>query len=419
MRDITQFSTRNGGFRSVVVTAVEVSSALGADAESTWKGLLAGESGVRVLDDPEVESRQLPINIGATFKSDPTAELDRIKKRRMSYVQQVAYVMGKRIWDTLGAPEVDQDRLGISIGTGVGGAEVIVDSNDILRDQGYRKVSPFAIPMAMPNGPAAVLGLELGARASVVTPVSACSSGCESLVHAWRSIILGEADIIVAGGVEGRINALALAGFTNMRALSSRVGEPERASRPFDRDRDGFVFGESAALLVLESEEHALARGARPLARLLGAGLTADGYHLVAPDPEGRGNARAMRRALETAGVAGADVDHVNAHATGTPFGDLAEAKGIEAAIGKHPAVYAPKSALGHSVGAVGALEAAISVLSLRDGVIPPTLNLDNQDTDITLDIVSGTARYTDVQYVMNNSYGFGGHNAAVLFGKY
>ncbi|MEV6557271.1 KasA/KasB family beta-ketoacyl-ACP synthase [Nocardia sp. NPDC051756] len=419
MRDITQFSTRNGGFRSVVVTAVEVSSALGADAESTWKGLLAGESGVRVLDDPEVESRQLPINIGAPFKSDPTAELDRIKKRRMSYVQQVAYVMGKRIWDTLGAPEVDQDRLGISIGTGVGGAEVIVDSNDILRDRGYRKVSPFAIPMAMPNGPAAVLGLELGARASVVTPVSACSSGCESLVHAWRSIILGEADIIVAGGVEGRINALALAGFTNMRALSSRVGEPERASRPFDRDRDGFVFGESAALLVLESEEHALARGARPLARLLGAGLTADGYHLVAPDPEGRGNARAMRRALETAGVAGAEVDHVNAHATGTPFGDLAEAKGIEAAIGKHPAVYGPKSALGHSVGAVGALEAAISVLSLRDGVIPPTLNLDNQDADITLDIVSGTARYTDVQYVMNNSYGFGGHNAAVLFGKY
>ncbi|WP_405167726.1 KasA/KasB family beta-ketoacyl-ACP synthase [Nocardia sp. NBC_01499] len=419
MRDITEFSTRDGGFRSVVVTAVEVSSALGADTASTWKGLLAGESGVRVLDDPEVESRQLPINIGAKFRSDPTAELDRVKKRRMSYVQQVAYVMGKRIWDTLGTPEVDNDRLGISIGTGIGGVEVVVDSNDLLRDQGYRKVSPFAIPMAMPNGPAAVLGLELGARASVVTPVSACSSGCEALVHAWRSIILGEADIIVAGGVECRINALALSGFTNMRALSSRVDEPERASRPFDRDRDGFVFGEAAALLVLESEEHALARGARPLARLLGAGLTADGYHLVAPDPEGRGNARAMRRALQTAGVDGADVDHVNAHATGTPFGDLAEAKGIAAAIGKHPAIYAPKSALGHSVGAVGALEAAISVLSLRDGVIPPTLNLDNQDVDIDLDIVSGAARYTDVRYVMNNSYGFGGHNAAVLFGKY
>ncbi|ASF10555.1 3-oxoacyl-[acyl-carrier-protein] synthase II [Nocardia brasiliensis NBRC 14402] len=419
MRDITEFSTRNGGFRSVVVTAVEVSSALGADAESTWKGLLAGESGVRKLDDPEVESGRLPIDIGAKFKVDPTAELDRVKKRRMSYVQQVAYVMGKRIWETLGAPEVDQDRLGVSIGTGVGGAEVIVDSNDILRDQGYRKVSPFAIPMAMPNGPAAVLGLELGARASVVTPVSACSSGCESLVHAWRSIILGEADMIVAGGVEGRINALALAGFTNMRALSSRVGEPERASRPFDRDRDGFVFGESAALLVLEAEEHALARGARPIARLLGAGLTADGYHLVAPDPEGRGNARAMRRALQTAGVDGAEVDHVNAHATGTPFGDVAEAKGVSAAIGNHPSIYAPKSALGHSVGAVGALEAAISVLTLRDGAIPPTLNLDNQDAEIDLDIVSGATRYTDVQYVMNNSYGFGGHNAAVLFGKY
>lgn len=419
MRDITEFSTRNGGFRSVVVTAVEVSSALGADAESTWKGLLAGESGVRKLDDPEVDSGKLPIDIGAKFKADPTIELDRVKKRRMSYVQQVAYVMGKRIWATLGAPEVDKDRLGVSIGTGVGGAEVIVDSSDVLRDQGYRKVSPFAIPMAMPNGPAAVLGLELGARAGVVTPVSACSSGCEALVHAWRSIVLGEADMIVAGGVEGRINALALAGFTNMRALSSRIEEPERASRPFDRDRDGFVFGESAALLVLEAEEHAMARGARPIARLLGAGLTADGYHLVAPDPDGRGNARAMRRALETAGVDGAEVDHVNAHATGTPFGDVAEAKGVAAAIGNHPSIYAPKSALGHSVGAVGALEAAISVLTLRDGAIPPTLNLDHQDAEIDLDIVSGATRYTDVQYVMNNSYGFGGHNSAVLFGKY
>ncbi|WP_378734046.1 KasA/KasB family beta-ketoacyl-ACP synthase [Nocardia brasiliensis] len=419
MRDLTEFSTRNGGFRSVVVTAVEVSSALGADTESTWKGLLAGESGITALDDPEIAEHNLPIAIGGQFMSDPTDELDRVQKRRMSYVQQVAYVMGKRIWAGLGEPEVDKDRLGVSIGTGLGGGDVIVESHDRMREHGYRKVSPFAVPMSMPNGPAAVLGLEIGARASVVTPVSACASGCESLVHAWRALILGEADIIVAGGVEGHINALALAGFSMMRALSSRVEEPARASRPFDRDRDGFVFGEAAALLVLETEEHARARGAKPIARLLGAGLTADGYHMVVPDPEGRGNARAMRRALETAGVAGSEVDHVNAHATGTPIGDVAEAKGIAAAIGTHPAVYAPKSALGHSVGAVGALEAAISVLSLRDGVIPPTLNLENQDPEVDLDIVSGAARYTDLNFVMNNSYGFGGHNAAVLFGKY
>ncbi|MBO0854898.1 MAG: beta-ketoacyl-ACP synthase II [Nocardia sp.] len=415
----TNYSTRNGGFRDVVVTAMDITTSIGTDTESTWQALLSGTSGIKTLTDEEITQHNLPNAIGGTLIHDPTEDLERVRKRRMCYVQQMSYAMGKRLWAGAGSPDVDKDRLGVCIGTGLGGADTIVDANDAMRAGGYRKVSPFAVPMSMPNGVSGVVGLELGARAGLVTPVSACASGNEALVHAWRSLVLGEADIVVAGGVEGHINPMAIAGFSMARALSSRVDEPERASRPFERDRDGFVFGEAAALLLLETEEHALARGATPLARLLGAGLTADGYHMVAPDPEGLGCARAMRRAIETAGVDAAEIDHVNAHATGTSIGDLAEAKGIAAAIGTHPAVYAPKSALGHSVGAVGALEAALSVLTLRDQVIPPTLNLDNQDPEIDLDIVHDKPRHTEVNYAMNNSFGFGGHNAAVLFAKY
>lgn len=419
MPTLETFSTRGGGFRNVVVTAVEMTTSIAADTEGTWQGLLAGASGIKTLTDPEFRKLGLPVNIGGKLVADPTTELDRVRKRRMCYVQQMSYAMGKRLWDNIGHPEVDKDRLGVCIGTGLGGADTIVEANDAMRDHGYRKVSPFAVPMSMPNGVSGVVGLEIGARAGLITPVSACASGCEALVHAWRSIILGEADMIVAGGVEGYLNPVAVAGFSMARALSTRQDEPERASRPFDRDRDGFVFGEAAALLVVEAEEHALARGAKPLARLLGAGLTADGYHMVAPDPEGTGCARAMARAIQTAGVSPGEIDHVNAHATGTTMGDLAEAKGIATAVGTHPSVYAPKSALGHSVGAVGALEAIISVLTLRDQVIPPTLNLENQDPEITLDVVHTKPRHTNIDFALNNSFGFGGHNAAVLFGRY
>lgn len=419
MHTLDSFSTRGGGFRNVVITAVEMTTSIAPDTEGTWQGLLAGASGIGTLADPELTALNLPVTIGGKLVADPTLEVDRVRKRRMCYVQQMSYVMGKRLWDNAGRPEVDKDRLGVCIGTGLGGADAIVDANDAMREHGYRKVSPFAVPMSMPNGVSGVVGLEIGARASLVTPVSACASGCEALVHAWRSIILGEADIVVAGGVEGYINPVALAGFSMARALSTRMDEPERASRPFDRDRDGFVFGEAAALLLVESEEHALARGAKPLARLLGAGLTADGYHMVAPDPEGLGCARAMRRAVQTAGVSPGEIDYVNAHATGTTIGDLAEAKGIGVAIGNHPAVYAPKSALGHSVGAVGALEAILSVLTLRDQVIPPTLNLENQDPEVDLDVVHTKPRQANIEFALNNSFGFGGHNAAVLFGRY
>jgi beta-ketoacyl ACP synthase len=232
-------------------------------------------------------------------------------------------------------------------------------------------------------------------------------------------IVMGDADIMVTGGVEGHIDAVPIAAFSMMRAMSTRNDDPQAASRPFDKDRDGFVFGESGALMVIESEEHAKARGATIHARLLGAGITSDGYHLVAPDPAGTGAARAMRRAIETAGLTAQDISHVNAHATATPIGDTAEATAINAAVGNHASVYAPKSALGHSIGAVGALESILTVLSIRDGIVPPTLNLDNQDPEIDLDVVSGEARRGEIEYALNNSFGFGGHNVALAFGRH
>ena len=287
-----------------------------------------------------------------------------------------------------------------------------------MKAGGYRKVSPLAVQMVMPNGPAAVVGLELKAQAGVITPVSACSSGSEAIAHAWRMIVMGDADMVVTGGVEGYIDAVPIASFSMMRAMSTNNDNPKGASRPFDKDRDGFVFGEAGALMVIETEEHAKARGATIHARLLGAGITSDGFHLVAPDPEGKGAARAMQRAIETAGLQKSDITHVNAHATATPIGDTAEALAINKAVGNHAAVYAPKSALGHSIGAVGALESVLTVLAVREGIIPPTLNLENQDPEIDLDVVKGEPRVGQIDYAINNSFGFGGHNVALAFGK-
>jgi beta-ketoacyl ACP synthase len=264
-----------------------------------------------------------------------------------------------------------------------------------------------------------VVGLELGARAGVITPVSACSSGSEGIAHAWRQIVMGDADIAVCGGVEGGIEALPIAAFSMMRAMSTNNENPEGASRPFDKNRDGFVFGEAGALMVIETEEHAKARGAKPLARLLGAGISSDAYHMVAPAPDGLRAGHAMKRAMEQAGLSPKDIDHINAHATATPIGDTAEANAIRVAGVEHAAVYAPKSALGHSIGAVGALESVLTVLTLRDGVIPPTLNYETPDPEIDLDVVAGEPRYGDYQYAINNSFGFGGHNVALAFGRY
>ncbi len=416
---MTRPSTANGGFPNVVVTAVEATTALAADIESTWKGLLAGESGIRVLEDDFVTKWDLPVRIGGHLVDDIDDHMTRIDMRRMSYVQRMSKLVAGRLWENAGKPEVDPDRFAVVVGTGLGGGEKIVETYDLMNEGGPRKVSPLAVQMIMPNGAAAVAGLELGARAGVITPVSACSSGSEAIAHAWRQIVMGDADFAVCGGVEGGIEALPIAAFSMMRAMSTRNDDPAGASRPFDKDRDGFVFGEAGAMMIIETEEHALARGAKPLARLMGAGITSDAYHMVAPAPDGQRAGKAMLRAMETAGLSPKDISHVNAHATATPIGDTAEANALRVAGVGEAAVYAPKSALGHSIGAVGALESILTVLALRDGVIPPTLNYETPDPEIDLDVVAGEPRYGDYQYAINNSFGFGGHNVALAFGKY
>ncbi|WP_454790815.1 3-oxoacyl-ACP synthase KasB [Mycolicibacterium lutetiense] len=413
-------STGNG-LPNVVVTGVAMSTALATDAENTWKKLLDGQSGIRLLTDPFVEQYNLPVRIGGHLLEDFDHELTRVELRRLSYLQKMSTVIGRRVWANAGSPEVDTRRLMVSIGTGMGSSEELLFAYDAMRNKGLRAVSPLVVQMYMPNGAAAAVGLERKAKAGVSTLISACASGSEAIANAWRNIVLGEADIAICGGVETKIEAVPIAGFAQMRiVLSNSNDDPQGACRPFDKDRNGFVFGEGAALMVIETEEHAKARGANILGRLMGASITSDGYHIVAPDPNGEQAGHAMTRAIQLAGLQPTDIDHINAHATGTSVGDVAEGKAINnAMVGHAPAVYAPKSALGHSVGAVGAVESILTVMALRDGVIPPTLNLHNLDPEIDLDVVAGEPRQGDYKYAINNSFGFGGHNVALAFGKY
>ncbi|OBJ68838.1 KasA/KasB family beta-ketoacyl-ACP synthase [Mycobacterium sp. 1274756.6] len=409
------------GLPDVVVTGVALTTALATDAESTWKNLLDGQCGIRKLADPWVEQFDLPVRIGGHLLEDFDAELTRKELHRLSYLQKMSTVLGRRVWQAAGAPEVDTRRLLVSIGTGLGSPEELVWGYQGMVERGMRGVSPLGVQKYMPNAAAAAVGLERGAQAGVFTPVSACASGAEAIANAWRNIVYGEADIAICGGVETKIEAVPIAGFAAMRmVLSTTNDNPARACRPFDRDRNGFAFGEAAGLMVIETEQHAKARNAGVLGRIMGAGVTSDGYHIVAPDPQGGRAGYAMTRAIELAGLRPTDIDHVNAHATGTRIGDLAEAQAIHNALGDHrAAVYAPKAALGHSVGAVGAVEAVLTVLALRDGVIPPTLNLEHLDPEIDLDVVAGEARHGDYRYAVSNSFGFGGHNVALAFGAY
>lgn len=397
---------------------MSATTSIASDIERTWKGLLAGESGIVALTDPWLEELGMPVRIGGRLKVQPSDSLTKVESRRNDFVEQLALVEGRKAWAEAGAPEVEKERLGVVIGTGIGGVDTLVRSNFALREGGARKVSPMAVPMMMPNGPAATIGLEVGARAGVHTPVSACASGSEAIAQAWRMIVDGDADVVVAGGVESFLDPMAIAGFSMMRAMSTRNDDPAGASRPFDKDRDGFVFGEAGAILILEREEFARARGATIHGRVLGAGITSDGFHIVAPEPEGTGAARSMKKAMAVAGVTPEEVSHVNAHATATPVGDIAESRAINAAVGQHPAVYAAKSALGHSIGAVGALESIIAILSLKEGVIPPTLNLENQDPEIELDVVAGGPRHGTFDVAIKNSFGFGGHNVSLVFAR-
>jgi 3-oxoacyl-[acyl-carrier-protein] synthase II len=403
----------------VVVTGLGATTPLGGDVASTWEALLAGRSGVSRITDDWI--KEFPAQLVARLASDPLEQLDRVRARRLDRSQQVAVIAAEEAWrDAAGADSgVAPERIAVVFGTGIGGAMTLLDQDDILEAKGPKRVSPFTIPMLMPNGPAAAVGLAVGAKAGVHAPVSACASGAEAIRWGLDLLHLGRADMVVVGGTEACVHPLPMAGFAAMRAMSTRNDEPERASRPFDKGRDGFVLGEGAAALVLERADSAAARGAKIYARLAGAGGTADGYDLVAPHPEGEGAGRAIAAAIRDAGLTPADIGHVNAHATSTPIGDTAEANAIHNAIGDHPLVTATKSQTGHLLGAAGALESVFTILALRDQIVPATANLDDPDDDAAvqaLDIVRREPRKASFTAALNDSFGFGGHNMALVF---
>jgi 3-oxoacyl-[acyl-carrier-protein] synthase II len=400
----------------VVVTGLGATTPLGGDVASTWDAMLAGRSGVGPLT--QEWAAQLTVRIAAQLAVDPSEVIDRVKMRRLDRSEAIALIASQQAWadSGLGDSGLDKERLAVSVGSGIGGATTLLNQDDILEASGPRRVSPHTVPMLMPNGPAAWVGLELGAQAGVHSMASACATGAEALSLGLDIIRSGRADVVMAGGTEAVIHPLPIAGFAAMRAMSTRNDEPEKASRPWDKGRDGFVLGEGAGALVLEREDHARARGATIYARLAGAGITSDGYDIVQPHPEGLGGIRAMRRALQDAGLTGADIAHVNAHATSTPVGDMAEIHGVRAAIGDHPLLTSTKSMSGHLLGAAGALESIATILAIRDSVVPPTINLDDPDDQLTLDVAAHKARPLDIPAALNNSFGFGGHNVALIF---
>lgn len=408
--------------RRVVITGLGALSPLGADVATTWSSLLAGKSGVvRMAAD---WAPDIPAQIAAPVAKDPSELMDRVEIRKLDRSEAFALIAAREAWSDSGKPEVESERLGVVIASGIGGVLTLLGAYDVLREKGARLVSPHTVPMLMPNGPAAHVGIEIGARAGVHTPVSACASGAEAIGYALEMIRNNRADVVVAGGTEAAIHPLPMAGFANMKALSTRNDDPVRASRPYDRDRDGFVLGEGAGVLVLELLEHATARGAKIYGEIVGQGLTSDGFHIAAPDPAGTGATRAMRAAIESSGISTKDIVHLNAHATSTPVGDIAEAGAITHALGsdaEHVAISATKSMTGHLLGGAGALESIFTVLALHHRLAPPTINIENLDEQITLDVVRDTPRPLPQGDIgaLNNSFGFGGHNVALVFTSY
>lgn len=408
------------GNPDIVITGLGATTPLGGDVASTWEAMLTGHSGVGPLTKPW--AAQLPVRIAAHLAVEPSTVIDRIKLRRLDRAEAIALVAAYEAWRDAGFGDpgdhtgVASERLAVCVGTGIGGALTLLNQDDILEESGPRRVSPHTVPMLMPNGPAAWVGLELGAKAGVHCVASACATGAEAIAQGMEIIRSGRADVVVTGGAEAVIHQLPIAGFASMRAMSTRNDEPEKASRPWDKARDGFVMGEGAGILVLERADHAAARGARVYARLAGAGISSDGYDMVQPDPQGAGAARAIASAIANAGLSGADVRHVNAHATSTPTGDLPELTAVRAAIGDHPVITSTKSMTGHLLGAAGAVESIATILAIRDGVAPPTINLDDPDDGVDLDVVAHKPRHMEIPVAMNNSFGFGGHNVALLF---
>lgn len=399
----------------VVVTGIGAITPLGADVPTTWTALLGGASGIRGDVLADAEAHGLGGVVAGTMTVDPADLLPPVEAKRLDRSQQAAAVAAAEAWSDAGAPDPDPERLAVAIGTGIGGVRTLLREDDVLEASGARRVSPRTVPMLMANGPAALISISYGARAGVYTPVSACSSGAEAIALGARLIRSGEADVVIAGGTEAAIAPITVAGFAQTRALSGHTSDPASASRPFAADRDGFVLGEGAAVLVLESAEHALARGARIRAVLAGAGISADAHHMTAPAPDGSGQIAAMRKALAQARLDPSEIGHVNAHATGTPVGDAAEALAIRAVFGR-ATVTAPKAAIGHLFGAAGAVEAAIAVLSVENGVIPPTRNLAQAGVDPAIDLDVVTERREGAQRaVLSNSFGFGGQNVSLV----
>jgi 3-oxoacyl-[acyl-carrier-protein] synthase II len=395
---------------------------VGGDVPSTWDALVNGRSGVRRIEDDWAE--ELPVKIAGIAAVEPTEILERVKARRLDRTAQFALVAAMEAWADSGLADVeddlDKDRLGVAMASGIGGVITLLNNYDALRDKGPRRVSPLAVPMLMPNASAANVSLLVGARGAVNTPVSACASGNEAISLAVDQIRLGRADIVLAGGTEAAIHPLNIAAFANMMALSKNDGDPTTVSRPWDTARDGFVLGEGAGVLVLESEEHAKARGAKIYAEVLGAGITADSHDIAQPDPAGRGGSRAILRALAESEIGPEQIFHVNAHATSTPQGDIAEGLMLHATLGSHVdqvVVTSTKSMTGHLLGGAGALEAVATVLAIQNRVVPPTINLDDLDPAVELDIAT-KARDLPVGDIaaLNNSFGFGGANVAVVF---
>ncbi|MEV7790536.1 beta-ketoacyl-[acyl-carrier-protein] synthase family protein [Streptomyces sp. NPDC087512] len=415
--------------RTVVVTGIGATTPLGGDAASTWEGLVAGRSGVKPLE--QEWAAEQAVRIAAPVAVDPSEVIPRPQARKLDRSAQFALIAAQEAWKDAGFTgkagedgSVDPDRLGAVIASGIGGVTTLLDQYDVLKEKGVRRVSPHTVPMLMPNGPSANVGLVVGARAGVHTPVSACASGAEAIGYAIEMIRTGRADVVVAGGTEAAIHPLPIAAFGNMMAMSKNNDDPQGASRPFDTGRDGFVLGEGAGVLVLESAEHAAERGARVYAEAVGQGISADGHDIVQPEPEGRGISAALQHLLDRTDLDPAEIVHVNAHATSTPAGDIAELKALRKVFGddvNHMAVSGTKSMTGHLLGGAGGVESVATVLALYHRTAPPTINVDNLDpeAEATADIVRGEARKLPAEgriAALNDSFGFGGHNVVLAF---
>ncbi|WP_329018256.1 beta-ketoacyl-ACP synthase II [Streptomyces sp. NBC_00690] len=416
----------NSTNRTVVVTGIGATTPLGGDSASTWEGLLAGRSGAKLLDDERFA--ELPVKIAALAAVDPLDVLPRPLARKLDRSAQFALIAAREAWADAGftAPagedeQVEPTRLGAVVASGIGGVTTLLDQYDVLKEKGPRRVSPHTVPMLMPNGPSANVGLEVNAQAGVHSLVSACASGAEAIGYAFEMIRNGRADVVITGGTEAAIHPLPVAAFANMMAMSKNNEEPEKASRPYDKGRDGFVLGEGAGVIVLESAEHAARRGARVYCEVLGQGLSADSHHIAQPEPEGRGIAAAMRNLLESSDLKPEEIVHLNAHATSTPLGDVAEVKALRLVLGDdldHVAVSATKSMTGHLLGGAGGIETVATVLALYHRIAPPTINVDELDEQVEADIVRGEPRALPEGTIaaINNSFGFGGHNVVLAF---